>query len=186
MTDVHASHLAVLMRRVGRGDQQAFAEVYDALSPMVHGTALRVVRDPDLSAEITQEVMIDVWRHAPDFDEDRGSVPAWVATIAHRRAIDRVRAVSSQRARDEFVGVRDQQVPFDAVSQHVEDDDERRRVRRCLDTLTDLQRQAIDRAYYGGRTYRQVAAETGVALPTIKSRMRDGLMALKRCLEVGS
>lgn len=179
-----AGWLAALMGRVAAGDEQAFAELYDATSPLVHGTALRVLRDEHLAAEVTQDVMVEVWRLAAQFDEARGSAPAWIATMAHRRAVDRVRSVQAQRTRDDLAAVRDYERPRDEVAEDVEQRMERERVTGCLGSLTDLQREAVTRAYYGGLTYREVADQTGTALPTVKSRIRDGLTRLRECLGV--
>ncbi|MGO1509611.1 MAG: ECF RNA polymerase sigma factor SigK [Actinomycetaceae bacterium] len=179
-----AQRLAQLMARVRTGDQEAFAEVYDAAAPMVHGTALRVLRDPDLAAEVAQEVMIEVWTRAARFDPDRGSVLSWVATTAHRRAVDRVRAVQSQRDRDALAGARSFGRPYDEAAEAAESSNERDRLTTCLDRLSDLQRDAVERAYFGGRTYREVASDLDAAVPTVKSRIRDGLIRLRDCLGV--
>jgi RNA polymerase sigma-70 factor (ECF subfamily) len=180
-----AAHLAALMGRVAAGDQGAFAEVYDATAPMVHGTSLRVLRDPDLSAEVTQEVMVEVWTRAARFDPNRGTVVTWVATRAHRRAVDRVRAVQSQRDRDDVAGVRSYGRPYDEAAEAAEAANERERLTTCLDRLTSLQRDAVERAYFGGRTYREVAGDLGAEVPTVKSRIRDGLVRLRDCMGVG-
>ena len=87
-----------LLRRAGRGDQAAFADLFDELSPMVHGVVLKVVRDPSQAEEVAQEVFVELWRLAARFDGSKGSARSWAATLAHRRAIDRVR--SEQSARD--------------------------------------------------------------------------------------
>lgn len=175
-----------LMVAVARGDQQAFAALYDVVSPGVHGVARAVLRDPDHAAEVTQEVMLEVWRTATRYDRSLGTVRTWVLTLAHRRAVDRVRSVQAQRDRDQRVLDGEQHTPFDVVSEEVEDAMERRRVRGCLGTLTETQRDAVVLAYYGGRTYREVAEELGAALPTVKSRIRDGLLRLRDCLGVAA
>ncbi|WP_447924445.1 ECF RNA polymerase sigma factor SigK [Georgenia muralis] len=171
-----------LLTAVARGDQVAFAALYDETAPMVHGTALRVLHDPDQAAEVTQEVLLEVWRTAGRFDPERGSALAWVATMAHRRAVDRVRAVQAQRDRDHRASARDYDRPFDEVAETVVQRAERDRVLNCLGSLSDLQRDAVTRAYYGGRTYREVAEDVAASLPTVKSRIRDGLLRLRTCL----
>lgn len=178
------AHLAQLMERVGAGDSAAFEALYEQVSPLVYGTAAKVLRNPDLAAEVTQEVMVEVWRSAAAFSPVGGSVPAWIATIAHRRAVDRVRAVQSQRERDERIGVRDYQPPQESVADEVERNMEQQQLQGCLETLTDLQRTAVYSAYYDGFTYREVAERADAGLPTIKSRIRDGLKRLRECLEV--
>ncbi len=170
--------LTVLLQRAGRGDQAAFAELYDALSPLVHGVVLKVVRDPAQSEEVTQEVFVELWRLAARFDESRGSVTSWVATVAHRRAIDRVRSEQSSRnrvAREVSNVVRD----YDDVSEEVESRFERARVRRALERLTGVQREAVELAYFGGHTYREVAVLLHVAEGTVKTRIRDGMIRLR-------
>ncbi len=174
------------MAAVARGDQQAFAHLYDLVSPGVHGVARSVLRDPDHAAEVSQEVMLEVWRTAARYDRAQGTVRTWVLVLAHRRAVDRVRAVQAQRDRDQRALDREHHAPFDVVSQEVEDTMERARVRGCLGTLTDTQRDAVVLAYYGGRTYREVAEELDAALPTVKSRIRDGLIRLRDCLGVAA
>lgn len=174
------------MAAVAHGDQSAFAALYDLLSAGVHGVARSVLRDPDHAAEVTQEVMLEVWRTASRYDRAQGTVRTWVLTLAHRRAVDRVRAVQAQRDRDQRVLDGEQHTPFDVVSEEVEDTMERTRVRGCLGSLTETQRDAVVLAYYGGRTYREVAEELGAALPTVKSRIRDGLLRLRDCLGVAA
>ncbi|MBI9113705.1 ECF RNA polymerase sigma factor SigK [Sanguibacter suaedae] len=182
--DTRSVRLAGLVGRVADGDRQAFEELYDETAAIVHGTAVRVLRDPDLAADLTQDVMVEVWRTAARFDVTRGSVTAWVATMAHRRAVDKVRSVQAQRTRDEVAGIKDYVRPHDDVAETVEHSMERDRVEGCLGSLTDLQREAVMSAYYEGLTYREVAQDRGVALPTVKSRIRDGLNRLRECLGV--
>lgn len=173
-----------LMAAVAAGDQTAFARLYDLLSRSVHGTCLGVLRDPDHAAEVAQEVWVEVWRTAARYEAGRGSVRTWVTTLAHRRAVDRVRAVQAQRDRDQRVLDESTERPFDVVADDVEQRLEQSAVRDCLGSLTETQRTAVVLAYYGGRTYREVAAELDAALPTVKSRIRDGLLRLKDCLGV--
>lgn len=172
-----------LLLRVARGEQDAFAALYDQTVPVVYGTALKVLRDPDLAAETTQDVMVELWRTAGRYDPSRGSVRAWVATLAHRRAVDRVRAEQSYRARAELDASRDHRPVVDEVVEEVERRDDADRLTRCLDSLTTTQRRSIELAYWGGLTYREVAEDLAAALPTVKSRIRDGLMRLRTCLE---
>jgi RNA polymerase sigma-70 factor (ECF subfamily) len=177
-TTVIDDPLTLLLQRAGRGDQAAFAELYDSLAPLVHGVVLKVVRDPAQSEEVTQEVFVELWRLAARFDESRGSVTSWVATVAHRRAIDRVRSEQSSRdrvARQVSNIVRD----YDDVSDEVESTFERARVRRALERLTGVQREAVELAYFGGHTYREVAVLLHVAEGTVKTRIRDGMIRLR-------
>jgi RNA polymerase sigma-70 factor, ECF subfamily len=174
--------LGALLTRVARGDQDAYAAVYDRTAGPVLGLVLTVVRDPAQSEEVTQEVLLDVWRSASRFDAGLGSAAAWVMTLAHRRAVDRVR--SEQKAAERELRVATSAVAYDEVAEAVEARLDRERVRRCLGSLTELQRESVTLAYYGGYTYREVAGLLGVAIGTVKTRMRDGLIRLRDCLGV--
>lgn len=173
-----------LMAAVARGDQAAFGELYDRVGGTVHGVIRKVVRDPAQSEEVTQEVMVEVWRTAVRFDSDKGSVRTWILTMAHRRAIDRVRSEQSSRDRTERVGHRDQVRAFDEVAEEVEVRFEHDQVREALSTLTELQREAVELAYYQGYTYREVSELLDTPLGTIKTRMRDGLIRLRDAMGV--
>jgi RNA polymerase sigma-70 factor (ECF subfamily) len=170
--------LGPLLRRAGRGDVAAFDALYDELAPFVYGAVLKVVRDPAQAEEVTQEVFVELWRLAARHDEARGSVRTWVGTIAHRRAVDRVRAEQSLRDRTEREGQL-RPVPHDHVSDQVEATMESARLRRALERLTSMQRESLELAYYGGHTYREVAALLGVPEGTVKSRIRDALIRLR-------
>ncbi|GEL98501.1 ECF RNA polymerase sigma factor SigK [Cellulomonas terrae] len=175
-----------LLSDVARGDDSAFAVLYDTLGRGVFGTCLGVLRDPDHAAEVAQEVWVEVWRTAARFDAGRGSARTWTLTLAHRRAVDRVRAVQAQRDRDQRVLDGSAEREFDVVADEVESALEQVRVRDCLGILTPTQKQAVVLAYYGGRTYREVADELAAPLPTVKTRIRDGLIRLRDCLGVTS
>ena len=169
---------AVLLRRAGRGDQAAFGELYDVLSPLVYGVVLKVVRDPSQAEEVAQEVFVELWRLAARFDGTKGSARTWAATLAHRRAIDRVRseqATRNRQDRDANQAVRE----HDSVAAEVELSLDQARVRRALTQLSDLQREAVELAYFGGHTYREVAVLLQIAEGTVKSRIRDGLIRLR-------
>jgi len=174
--------LAALIRLVARGDAAAFDAVYDQVAASVFGIARRVIRDPAQSEEVTQDVLLELWRSAAKFDTERGSATAWVMTMAHRRAIDRVRSVQKEADRERRTARAD--IPYDEVAEAVESNLERERVRRCLGSLTELQRESVTLAYYGGYTYGQVASLLGVPAGTIKTRMRDALIRLRDCLGV--
>lgn len=173
-----------LLRRVARGDEDAFRALYDVIAPRVYGLARRVVRDPAQAEEVAQEALVEVWRMAPRYDSSKGSATAWVLTIAHRRAVDRVRAAQAGADRERRVAAASVETPYDDVVEGVTASLEQQQVRRCLQGLTDLQRQAITLAYYDGYSYREVAEKLEAALPTIKSRLRDGLIRLRDCLGV--
>ena len=171
-----------MLAGVARGDHEAFEAVYDQLAGPVYGLVRKVLRDPAQSEEIAQEVLLEVWRTASRFDPGRGSATAWVMTIAHRRAVDRVRSEAAAALREQKV--LPGPVTGDDVAELVETALDRQRVRRCLGTLTTLQAEAVKLAYYGGYTYAQVAELLGVALGTAKTRIRDGLIRMRDCMEV--
>jgi RNA polymerase sigma-70 factor (ECF subfamily) len=172
-----------LLTRVARGDQAAFEAVYDTLAGPVYGLIHKVVRDPAQSEEVAQEVLLEVWRTAARFDPAKGSAATWAMTIAHRRAVDRVRSASAATARE--ARTVEALIPDgDQVADMVEANLDRERVRQCLDGLTPPQRESITLAYYGGYSYRQVAERLGIALSTIKTRIRDGLTRMRDCLGV--
>jgi RNA polymerase sigma-70 factor, ECF subfamily len=174
--------LEATLAKVARGDQAAFSGVYDQAAPAVLGIVRRVLRDPAQSEEVMQEVLLEVWRTAARFDPSAGSATAWIMTMAHRRAVDRVR--SEQRAAERELRAATASIAYDDVSETVEVTLDQERVRRCLHGLTELQRESVTLAYYGGYSYREVAQLLGVAVGTVKTRMRDGLIRLRDCLEV--
>jgi len=173
-----------LLRRVARGDENAFSQLYEMLAPRVFGLARRVLRDPAQAEEVAQEALVEVWRTAARFDPAKGSATSWVLTITHRRAVDRVRSAQAGADRERRVVAASGETPYDDVVETVTSNLEQQQVRRCLKGLTDLQREAITLAYYDGFTYREVAEKLDTALPTIKTRMRDGLIRLRDCLGV--
>lgn len=173
-----------LLRLVARGDEAAFGRLYDAMAPRVFGLARRVVRDPAQAEEVAQEALVEVWRTAARFDPTKGSAISWVLTITHRRAVDRVRSVQAGADRERRVAAASVDTPYDDVVEEVTASLEQQQVRRCLKGLTDLQREAITLAYYNGYTYAEVATRLDTGLPTIKTRMRDGLIRLRDCLGV--
>ena len=167
---------------MARGDNAAFGAVYDQVAGQVFGLARTVLRDAAQAEEVCQEVLLDVWRNAARFDASRGTAMAWLMTLAHRRAVDRVRAQQAATAREQRAAR--PEVSYDSVAETVEARLDAERVRRCLGSLTGLQRESITLAYYQGRTYREVAALLSVPVGTVKTRMRDGLIRLRDCLGV--
>jgi len=171
--------IGVLLVQVAQGDQTAFARMYDLLSPRVFGLILRVLVDRSQSEEVLQEVFLEVWQSADRFAPNRGQGRSWILTIAHRRAVDRVRSAQASTDRDVRAGYRDLEVPHDGVAEQVELRIEGERVAAALSRLTDAQREALTLAYYGGYSQSEIAALVGAPLGTIKTRMRDGLSRLR-------
>jgi RNA polymerase sigma-70 factor (ECF subfamily) len=183
-TDDGPTSLEQVVSQVARGDEEAFEDLFRRVSGPVLGLVRRVLRDPAQSEEVTQEVLVEVWRTATRFDPARGSATSWIMTMAHARAVDRVRSAQSARAREEKVGRRETVREYDEVAEEVEVRLEQQAVRRCLSGLTDLQRESVQLAYYGGYTYREVAELVDAPLGTVKTRLRDGLIRLRDCLGV--
>ena len=176
--DLAAAHLVDLMARCATADQAAFRELYDLTKQRVYGIVLKVLRSPDHAQEVSQEVYVEVWKQASTYQADKGSVIAWMATMAHRRAVDRVRSVSSEVARDERYALIDQDRESDEVWDSVAQQYDVERVRDALARLTQFQRQSIQLAYYEGLTQSQIAKVLNLPLGTVKTRVRDGLRRL--------
>jgi RNA polymerase sigma-70 factor (ECF subfamily) len=170
--------LTRLIASVADGDQSAFASAYDVLAPTVFGVVRRVLRDPSQAEEVTQEVFVEIWRQAARFDPSRGSVRTWAVTIAHRRAVDRVRSEQSHRDRQVSVAAGVADAPASPEEGALEADD-RRRARAAMATLPPQQREALELAFYDGLTHVQIAERLDVALGTVKTRIRDGLLRLR-------
>jgi len=174
-----------LLTQVGHGDEAALGQLYDQMGSAVFGLARRIIRDPSRAEEVTQEVFVQVWQSATRFDASRGSARSWLLTLAHRRAVDAVRhdqAASNREQRYDWTGGPD----FDVVEETVTIGLEQEQVRRCLDGLTGIQREAIVLAYYQGHTYAEVAEMLDANQATVKTRMRDGLIRLRDCMGVES
>jgi RNA polymerase sigma-70 factor, ECF subfamily len=172
-----------LLVAVAAGDQRAFEVLFDRVSPQVLGVTQRVLRDRALAEEVSQEVLVEAWRKADRFDPDKGSASGWITTLAHRRAVDRVRSEQASRDRDERVTRRDRSRDVDLVADEVAVRLDHWQVRQALATLTDRQREAIELAYFQGHTYRDVARVLEIPEGTAKSRLRDGLLRLREALE---
>ncbi|WP_396600248.1 sigma-70 family RNA polymerase sigma factor [Frigoribacterium sp. R86507] len=175
-----------LLPRVAQGDQAAFAALYDQTAPRVLGLVKRLLKDHAQSEEVTQEVFLEIWQNATRFDSTRGSAASWMLTMAHRRAVDRIRASQAGRDRDLKIGVRDLETDYDSVTESVEIRIEHERVERALGRLTELQRQAVKLAYYGGLSHSEVAKLLDVPIGTVKTRLRDGMIRLRDEMGVAS
>lgn len=175
--------MADLLGRCAAGDEEAFEELYDAISPRVFGLVLRIVVHHAFAEEITQDVFAYVWAEASRHDPSRGSAVGWILTIAHRRAVDRVRSVAASRTRDDVWTRKVTPELFDSTAETAHSSLEAARVRGALGALTLKQRTAIQLAYFHGLTYTEVAAHLGIPHSTAKTRIRDGLRSLANGLD---
>ena len=167
------------LARVGQGDRAAFAALYDATASRVFGLVRRLLVDYAQAEEVTQEVFLEIWQSANRYEPSRGSAMSWMLTLAHRRAVDRIRSAQSSRDRDTKIGIRDFDREYDHVSETVEVRLESERVTRALQKLTELQRQAVVLAYFRGLSHSEVAALLHVPVGTVKTRLRDGMIRLR-------
>ncbi|RII42397.1 RNA polymerase subunit sigma [Galactobacter valiniphilus] len=175
-----AEELGVLVERCAAGDREAFAELYKVVAPIVHGVCRRVMVDRGLAEETAQDVMVELWSKSAGYRPERGTVFAWAATVAHRRSVDRVRSEVSRRRREAALP---EERELDGTDEALLREEDGRRVRDCLETLTELESQAVVHAYYDGLSYTEVATRLASPLPTVKSRIRSGLIRLRGCLE---
>jgi RNA polymerase sigma-70 factor, ECF subfamily len=184
--EAQAARLVELISLCSRGHEEAFAELYDLTSARIYGLVLRVLRSSEHAAEVTQEVYVEIWRQAARYSPDKGSVLAWMTTMAHRRAVDRVRSVTSEAAREERYAFSTGERDIDQVWGDVEQKLDVERVRKGMASLTEIQREALTLAYFGGYTQSQVAQLLKLPLGTVKTRIRDGLIGLRDALGVES
>ena len=173
--------LTRLVEHTAGGDRQSFGVLYDLLSPVVYGICLRILRDEGIAAETAQEVMLEIWTKSSSYSPERGTPYAWAATIAHRRAVDAVRSESSRHDREHRTYHEPPETS--AVDEDLLRHEEVSQVRSCLEDLTVLENESLMAAYYGGRTYSEVASYLSAPLATVKSRIRAGLSRLRDCLE---
>jgi RNA polymerase sigma-70 factor (ECF subfamily) len=175
-----------ILSRVAEGDQAAFGELYDQIAPRVLGLVRRLLKDFAQSEEVTQEIFLEIWQNAKRYDPNKGGASTWILTMAHRRAVDRIRSSQSTRDRDTKIGIRDFETEYDSVSETVEVTIESERVKKAMSRLTELQRQAVSLAYYGGYSHSEVATMLSVPIGTVKTRLRDGMIRLRDELGVAS
>lgn len=181
----NAAELAELLKLAGRGDEAAFAQLYDATAARAYGLAVRIVRDPSQAEEVAQEAFLEIWRTASRFDVTRGSAVSWVLTIVHRRAVDRVRSAEASTRRDTTYHQGSRLVEHDSTAEAAQASLEARRVRQAMDSLTEVQRHALELAYFKGYTHTEVATMLDLPLGTAKTRIRDGLIRLRDTMGVG-
>lgn len=184
MEDAPAVDLDALLVRTATGDQAAFSEFYDVTAARVLGLIRRLLIDPAQSEEVAQEVFLEAWQSAARFDPNKGRAQTWIMTMAHRRAVDRVRTSQASRDRDAAVGIRDLPTAYDQVAETVEVRVEHERVAVAMRALSEPQRRAVVLAYYGGLSQSEVAAELGIPLGTAKTRLRDAMIRLRQELGV--
>jgi RNA polymerase sigma-70 factor (ECF subfamily) len=156
-----------------------------SFAPLVYGVALRVCADQSLAEEVAQEAFLDLWRTAARYEAAKGSAQAWVVTIAHRRAVDRMRSEHSRVRRERQSRALLPMVEFDEVSEALDAEDERARLRGCLGGLSRIQRESIHLAFFDGLTHVQISARLQLPLGTAKARVREGLGKLKTCMGAG-
>lgn len=168
------------LRAAGRGDESAFAALYDSVAPRIYGLVLGILGDAHQSEQVAEEVFLQIWKTSSRFDPTRGSALSWIMTIAHRRAVDRVRATAAQRRRDVNGTVRSLNTPSDQIAEPAHATIEAAtRIRGTLAVLPPTQRQAVELAYFGGHTHHEVAQLLQIPLGTARTRIRDGLTRLR-------
>ena len=172
-----------LLAACASGELAAFQALYREFSAAAYGLALRVLRDEHLAQDALQEAFTQVWTEAGRFDPQAGTARAWIMTLVHRRAVDRVRRDQADRQRGRAWGTGQLDVDHDSVAEIVELRAEHRRVRSALAALTPLQRQALELAYHRGMTQAQIADHLGIPLGTAKTRLRDALQRLRLEME---
>jgi len=180
-----AGDLAALLKLSGRGDEAAFAKLYDATAARAYGLAVRVVRDPSQAEEVAQEAFLEIWRTASRFDDSRGSAVSWILTLVHRKAVDRVRSAEAGSRRDTSYHQGSQGVEHDSTAEAAHASMEARRVRQAMDSLTEVQREALELAFFKGYTHTEVATMLDLPVGTAKTRIRDGLIRLRDTMGVG-
>ncbi len=172
-----------MMRRVGTGDGDALAEVYDVTAPRAFGLALRVVRSRSLAEDVTQDAYLEIWRKSGSFDPARGTAMGWIMMLVHGKAVSCVRSAQARSNRDAAYAREDRHAERTTSQDPTGDQalaaSEGMRVRLALAQLSEVQRESIELAYFDSYTCTEIARITHVPLGTAKSRMRDGLIRLR-------
>jgi RNA polymerase sigma factor (sigma-70 family) len=181
----HHAHLSdeALVALVARGDESALAELYDRVGRVAYGLAYRVLRDERLAEDAVQEGFLALWRTAAAFRAERAKASTWILTLVHRRAVDLVRREERRRTEPISEEVAAQASEAESTEEAAWLRFERERVRAALGQLPDVQREALELAYYGGFSQSELAERLGVPLGTIKSRMFAGLVRLRELLD---
>jgi RNA polymerase sigma-70 factor (ECF subfamily) len=175
--------LGDLLARSARGDEVAFVAFYDATARRTFGLVLRLVRNHSIAEEVTQEAFVQVWRNAGRFDSSKGVAISWLMTMAHRRAVDRIRTTERGSRQDTAYHQRSSTIDWDSTADAVEASWEAARVRAALKSLSAAQREVLELAYFGGFTHTEIAQMTGIPLGTAKTRIRDGLIRLRGLID---
>jgi RNA polymerase sigma-70 factor (ECF subfamily) len=172
-----------LLLEVARGNHLAFGELYDQVAGKVHGVVQRCLIDHAQTEEVAQEVFLEIWQTAARFEPTKGAALTWILTMAHRRAVDRVRSSQSSRNRDLRLGISRVEIDYDQVWETAEIRVEHDRARAAMDRLTTLQREAISLAYLEGYTPTELATLLNISVGTAKTRLRDGLNRLRIAMD---
>ncbi|GAA1406969.1 RNA polymerase sigma factor SigK [Glutamicibacter uratoxydans] len=173
-----------LLIQVAQGQAEAFAQLYDLLAPRVYGLVRRLLRDEAQSEEVTQEIFVEAWQYAARFDPHRSSAATWLLTIAHRRAVDRIRSSQASRDRDLKIGMQNFQASYEGVEEHIVLLDESHRMIKAMGELSEAQRDAIHLAYFNGLTHVEIADHLKLPVGTVKTRIRDGMKKLRDLMGV--
>jgi RNA polymerase sigma factor (sigma-70 family) len=167
--------------RMVSGDDAALTDMYDQYSSFVYGLAARVIGDHRAAEDVTQDVFVSIWERPDSFDPSRGSLRTWLGTLAHRRAVDYVRREEARRRRSQREAARSVSAPdVDEMAMALVTAE---KVREALEVLPPEQRDAIQLAYFGGKTYREVGLVLEIPEGTAKSRLRLGLRRIAEVLE---
>lgn len=171
-----------LLHAIARGDEQALASLYDRYRVILFSLVLRILHSRDDAEDVLQELFLQVWKRASDFDESRGRPFTWLVTLARSRAIDRLRSLNArERAVTESARAAGPDECVDAVGDAIRSE-QSEVVRRALAELPEEQRRALLLAYFEGLTQTEIAARLGAPLGTIKTRMRSGMLKLRELL----
>lgn len=174
----------VLVAQMAAGDAEAFESLYALVATRVFGLCLRLIRDRAIAEEVTQEALLTIWQQSSRFDPARGSAVSWILTIAHRKAVDRIRHDQAERLRDGRYGHATHEIAVDMTAENAIKSDESARVRRVLSEMKEVHRHVLTLAYFDGMTHTQIAAYLHLPLGTAKSRIRDALISLRTTLQV--